>query len=66
MYFLTGTWFDVRSVVIPICGGRVAAVAADQTAFVDVGIAVNHKMADRIPFAWIQIAQFAVVTIVTD
>lgn len=66
VYFLTGAWFDRRSVVVPGCGGGVAAVAADQTALVDVGVAVNHKMADGIPFTGIQITQFAVVTIIAD
>ncbi len=50
--------------IIPRRDGRVATVAADQTSLVDVGIAVNHQMADGIPFTRVQIAQFAIIAAV--
>ena len=47
--------------IVPRRDGRVAAITADQTAFVNVSIAINHQVADGIPFTGVQVAQFTII-----
>lgn len=60
---LTGWWGWLDGgPIVPGRDGRVAAIAADQTALVDIGVAIDDQVSNRVKFARIQVAQFAIVS----